>query len=86
MLLANSALHPWVESIWGTEIGLLLGGWSFSRDRRWWINDDRDAGDFQANDSDIPGQPPLIEKTYQVSEHGPLLTEKTYNNCTEPGI
>lgn len=53
---------------------------------RWWLNDDRDAGDFQANDADIPGRPPVVEKTYPVSENGPLITDRTYNNFTEPGV
>lgn len=39
MILANSPLHAAVESLWGTPLGLQIGGFSFSRDLRWWIND-----------------------------------------------
>lgn len=54
---------------------------------RLWINDDRDAGDHQSNDADVPGRPPVVENTYESGgPNSPLVTEKTYNNFTEPGI
>lgn len=54
---------------------------------RLWINDDRDAGDHQSNDADVPGRPPVVENTYESGgPNTPLVKEKTYNNFTEPGI
>lgn len=87
-LIDNVSLVSAMLEVDANRDGVISAGEGPATGKPWrlWINDDRDAGDHQANDSDIPGQPPLIEKTYQVSEHGPLFTDKTYNNFAEPGI
>jgi len=69
--------------------GVLSAGEGSAAGKPWrlWINDDRDAGDHQSNDADVPGRPPVVEKTYESGgPNSPLVTEKIYNNFTEPGI
>ena len=39
VLWANSPVADWYQALWHTPIGLSLGGWSFSRDLHFWIND-----------------------------------------------
>ena len=69
--------------------GVISAGEAPAAGKPWrlWINDDRDAGDHQSNDADVPGRPPVVENTYESGgPNTPLVTEKTYNNFTERGI
>lgn len=87
-LIDNVSLVTAALEVDANRDGVISAGEAPAAGKPWrlWINDDRDAGDFQANDADVPGRPPVVEKTYPVGENGPLITEKTYNNFTEPGI
>lgn len=69
--------------------GVISAGEAPATGKPWrlWINDDRDAGDHQSNDSDVPGRPPVVEKIYEAGgPSGHFVTEKIYNNFTERGI
>ena len=87
-LIDNVSLVSATLEVDANRDGVISAGEAPAAGKPWrlWINDDRDAGDFQANDADVPARPPVVEKTYPVGENGPLITEKTYNNFTEPGI
>jgi hypothetical protein len=87
-LIDNVSLVSATLEVDANRDGVISAGEAPAAGKPWrlWINDDRDAGDFQANDADVPGRPPVVENTYPVSENGPLFTEKTYNNFTEPAI
>lgn len=39
LIAANSPLHGAYEALWSTELRLGVGGWSFARDLRWWVDD-----------------------------------------------
>ena len=39
LALANSPLHAAVEAVWAAPLGVQLGGLSFVRELRWWVND-----------------------------------------------
>jgi hypothetical protein len=87
-LIDNVSLVSATLEVDANRDGVISAGEAPAAGKPWrlWINDDRDAGDFQSNDADVPGRPPVVENTYPVGENGPLITDKTYNNFTEPAI
>lgn len=87
-LIDNVSLVTAALEVDANRDGVISAGEAPAAGKPWrlWVNDDRDAGDFQANDADVPGRPPVVENTYEQGENGPLVTEKTYNNFTEPRI
>lgn len=87
-LIDNVSLVAAALEVDANRDGVISAGEGPAAGKPWrlWINDDRDAGDHQSNDADVPGRPPVVMNTYPVSENGPLITDKIYNNFTEPGI
>jgi hypothetical protein len=87
-LIDNVSLVSAMLEVDANRDGVISAGEGPATGKPWrlWINDDRDAGDHQANDADVPGRPALERITYELPDNRVPYTEKIYNNFTEPGI
>jgi hypothetical protein len=87
-LIDNVSLVSAMLEVDANRDGVISAGEGPAAGKPWrlWINDDRDAGDHQSNDADVPGRPALERITYELPDNRTPYTENIYNNFTEPGI